>query len=52
MAKQQVRISIDRELLREARAYGLDLGGVLELAIEGRVKALKALEGMEDLEVG
>jgi len=52
MAKQQVRISIGRELLKEARAYGLDLGSVLELAIEKRVKALKALEGMDDLEAG
>ena len=52
MGKKQIRVSIDAELLKEARAYGLDLGSVLELAIERRAAALRALNDVEDLETG
>jgi len=52
MAKTQVRLTLDRELVEEAKMLGLDLRRILELALRKRVAALRALDGIEDMETG
>ena len=50
MSKQQVRISFDKELYKEAKKLGLDLAKSCELGLRQRIAALRALEGTGDLE--
>ena len=50
MAKQQIRISIDKELYEEAKELGLNLSRTCERAIERRVAALRVLDAIKDLE--
>ena len=50
MAKKQIRISVDAELLKEARDLGLDLGRILELAIKSRAATLRDLNKTENTE--
>jgi len=52
MAKKQIRVSIEEELIKEAKCLGINLRKTCELAIRNRVAALKALDGIEDLEGG
>ena len=52
MVKQQVRMSIDKELYEEARELGLDLAKACELGLRQRIAAFRALNEIEALEAG
>ena len=50
MAKKQIRVSIDKELYDEAKRLKMNIAGACEWGIKQRAKALKALNGIEDME--
>lgn len=50
MAKQQVRISIDKELYTEAKELGIDLAKACEMGLRQKIAALRTLEGTKNLE--
>ncbi|MCW4049807.1 MAG: type II toxin-antitoxin system CcdA family antitoxin [Candidatus Bathyarchaeota archaeon] len=50
MAKQQVRISIDRELYHEAEELGIDLAKACELGVRQMAAKLRTIDGLKDLE--
>jgi post-segregation antitoxin (ccd killing protein) len=49
-AKTQIRVSIDKELVEEARRLGINLAKTCEWAIRSRVAAIRTLKGIGSLE--